>query len=51
MLSGRQILFLNDFKIAGPQPQILIYTGLSLKRDPVDRNGAEDRAKRLGAIL
>ena len=26
-------------------------TGLSLKLDPVDRDHAEDRAKRLGAIL
>ena len=26
-------------------------TGLSLKRDPVDRDRAEDRAKRPGAIL
>ena len=28
-----------------------IGTGLSLKRDPVDRDHVEDRAKRLGAIL
>ena len=38
----------RDFKKAF---SLLLITGLSLKRDPVDRDHAEDRVKRLGAIL
>ena len=38
-------------KILALAPRICVKSGLSLKRDPVDRDRAEDRVKRPGAIL